>query len=926
METLGSCGAKYFSTLDLESGYFQVPISESSKPYTAFVTHDGLYEFNRMSFGFTNAPACFSRLMTRVLQNLNWEIALVYLDDIICFSKTFKEHISNLTAIFQRLRDANLTLKPAKCFFGREKIKFLGHIVSAKGLEPLPEKCAAVQGFPTPRKIRNVRAFLGLVGFYRKYIKDYSKIAAPLTDLTKKEVQFQWTDACEGAFQALKAKLTNAPILAYPDYSSDYILYTDASSEAIGMVLSQVQEGKERVISYGGKKISQSEKRFSTTERECLAVIVSLKHFETYLRGVHVTIVTDHAALKWILSQKQPKGHIARWVAFLQQSNYSIKHQPGKSLGNADGLSRREYDQSPADQISPQVSPHESPLDSELDKRIFVTDDHSKMANVSPIIFKGRRTRLKGQRTKQDFQPRIKLPEVEWSKDKIRECQLKDKNAGPMIHYFEKEVLAEDSKKAKEILLSCDTYFLEGGILYHLLDSKTVDPKRQIEEKGTCLVIPEELRYDVLTSAHGDLNSGHYGTQRSYSTLRLKYYWKGMYRDCKNFVVSCEKCNTKKNPVKAIKAPLQPLEPARINARWAMDIVHMPVTPRGNKYILTFTEYCSRYVEGFPLQNTQASTISRILVNEICFRYGTPQQLLSDLGSNFISELIRETCKLLGIERIYTSPYHPQTDGLLEKFHSTLGKNLAMYVSRDHRDWDLVLRRVLYGYNTSICIDSKQYSPFFLMFGREPYCPLDTILPTLHEVPNNIKEYVLLLSHARETSKMNVTESQEKIKKKYDESSSYDPLEPGELVWIFFPEINVGGSPKLFHNWSGPYLLMEKIGPTNFKVVQAHDLKPLKNPIHVNRMKRFHHRSIVPPLPERLEQLQDKQPADLQDLHIGDRAKLGQQTPTVEQNIPKQVQAEVDQLVDVEIPDPPVPRPEATEQVQTEDDVHQNMK
>ena len=223
LESLGSSKAKYFSTLDLQSGYHQVPIAKSSKQYTAFVTHDGLYEFNRMSFGLTNAPACFSRLMTHVLQNLNWEIALLYLDDIIVFSKDFKGHITNLEVIFQRLRQAKLTLKPSKCVFGRERIKFLGHVVSVAGLEPQPEKCA--------------------------------------------------------------------------DYNHDYILYTDASSEAIEMVLSQVQEGKERVISYGGKKLSPAEKRFSTTEQECLAVIVAMKHFESYLRGVHVMIVTDHAAL-----------------------------------------------------------------------------------------------------------------------------------------------------------------------------------------------------------------------------------------------------------------------------------------------------------------------------------------------------------------------------------------------------------------------------------------------------------------------------------------------------------------------------------------------------------------------------------------------------------------------------------------------------
>ena len=924
LESLGSSKAKYFSTLDLQSGYHQVPIAESSKQYTAFVTHDGLYEFNRMSFGLTNAPACFSRLMTRVLQNLNWEIALLYLDDIIVFSKDFEDHMTNLQAIFQRLRKANLTLKPTKCVFGREKIKFLGHIVSAAGIEPLPDKCQAVQEFPTPRKVRDVRAFLGLVGYYRKYIKDYSKIAAPLTDLTKKEIPFQWSDPCEAAFQTLKKKLTEAPILAYPDYNSDYILYTDASSEAIGMVLSQIQDGQEKVISYGGKKLSPAERKFGTTERECLAVIVAIKHFEPYLRGVHVTIVTDHVALKWILSQKQPKGRVARWVAYLQQFNYTVRHLPGNKLGNADGLSRRDYDLNSEDMLETSES-YESHIDKDLDKRIFLNYDPAteKTANVAPIVFKGRRTKLKGQRTAQELNPVILLPELSWTKDIVKKCQLKDKFAGAMLTYLENGTLPGD-KRDKEIILSSDHYFIEDNILYHLLDRRVNNPKRQIEEIRACLVIPEELKFDVLTSVHGDLSSGHHGTQKTYSTLRLKFYWKGMYKDCKNFVISCTKCNTRKNPVSPTKAPLQPLKPARVNERWAMDIVHMPISTRGNKYILTFTEYSTRYVEAFPIQNTQAITIAGILVNEICFRYSAPQQLLSDLGSNFISEVVKETCKLLGVERLYTSPYHPQTDGLLEKFHSTLKKNLSMYVARDHKNWDLFVRAVCYGYNTSVCIDSTQYSPFYLMFGREPFSPLDTILPAVQDLPNSIRQYALQLAYAREVAKNNVATCQEKIKTRYDETSNNVSFEPGELVWIFFPEINVGGSPKLFHNWSGPYLLMEKISPTNFKVVQAHDLKPLKNPVHVNRMKRFHHRAVVPPLPQDLQSLQSTESNDIQDLYPVDRSRLldmSQSQPvTISRgNTDAYNRQELDHLIDVEVGDSPVPSSEASAHDQQHD-------
>ena len=238
-----------------------------------------------------------------------------------------------------------------------------------------------------------------------------------------------------------------------------------------------------------------------------------------------------------------------------------------------------------------------------------------------------------------------------------------------------------------------------------------------------------------------------------------------------------------------------------------------------------------------------------------------------------------------------------------------------MYVSADHRDWDLYVRAVCYGYNTSVCIDSTQYSPFFIMFGREPYYPLDTVLPQLTDLPSTVSEHVLQLAHAREVAMSNVKECQHVIKKKYDRNANSDPLQPGELVWIFFPEINVGGSPKLFHNWSGPYLLTEKISPTDFKVAQAHDQKPLKNPIHVNRMKRFHHRSVVPPTPENLQQITQVR-HDVTDLHETDQVAFLEPTPlsTVAQfPLPREDQST--SQTDLELPDPPVPRPSVNKNV-----------
>ena len=866
LESLGASGAKYFTSLDLESGYWQLPVHPDSRQYTAFVTHDGLYQCKRMSFGLVNAPSVFSRLMSRVLQGLAWDICLVYLDDVIIFSSTFEEHLVRLRQVFDRFRDANLTLKPKKSFFGQKRIKFLGHYVSSEGIEPMPEKCKAVQEFPTPKKVKEVRSFLGLAGYYRRFIKDFSKIASPMIDLTKKDQEFRWTEECEQAFNDLKQRLISPPILAYPNYSEPYILQTDASRDSVGMILAQVQDSTERVIAYAGKRLSPNEKNYSTTEIEALAVIEGLKHFDPYLRGNHVTIVTDHSALVWLLAQKEPKGRIARWIAYLQQFDYSIEHKAGTKHANADGLSRRPYlEMSNPDTLVADDDILPPTEDDEVGKANVVRRKQSTKPNNRRFAVKRRN---KPQR------PVYKYPDISWTLDRVQECQRADQNINNIVMYIEQGTLPTDDAKAREILLTADNYVLDEGLLYHISGRQvpTANTKRQTDEFHVCLVVPKELRHDVLTSAHGDLGSGHYGTQRTYATLRLKYYWTGMYHDCKNWVLSCESCNMRKTPVRPTKAELHPLPAVMTNERWAMDIVTLPLTPRGNRYVLTFTEYNTRFVEAFAMKDTCAETIARTFVNEICFRYGAPQQLLSDLGANLVSEVMQQTCELLKVERIMTAPYRPQTDGLLEKYHGTMCKNLSMYVNDRHDDWDVLLKGVCYSYNTSVCTESTQYTPYYLMYGRTPLEPIDTIVVPNKAFRKEVGETIAQLQIARSVAKENVTERQKLMKERYDRNLCIRDFKPGDLVWIHFPEVMVGGSRKFFMNWSGPYIIVEKTSDTNFKVAQAHNSNILKNEIHVNRMKPFYHRAVLPPKPEQVTKQESVE--DIRDLHPSDTTPL----------------------------------------------------
>ena len=334
-------GAQYFTTLDLKSGYWQVPIKEEDKEKTAFRTSSGqLYEFNQLPFGLCNAPATFSRLMDRTLAGLAWNICLYYLDDIIVFSSTWAEHLERLRAVFERLRRANLKLGARKCHLAAREVSFLGYRVTPEGLEPEPRLMEAISKLPPPINVAEVRSFLGLVGYYRRFVKRFSDKAAPLNHLLHKDHPWKWTRECQEAFQTLKGEIASRPVSAYPDFSKPFRLYTDASNLGLGAILAQRQDGKERIICCASRTLNNAETNYSTTKKECLAVVWGVQVFRPFLVATHFEILTDHYALQWLRSMKSTSAILHRWAAALEDYRFTILHRPGKLQGHVDALSR----------------------------------------------------------------------------------------------------------------------------------------------------------------------------------------------------------------------------------------------------------------------------------------------------------------------------------------------------------------------------------------------------------------------------------------------------------------------------------------------------------------------------------------------------------------------------------------------------------
>ena len=294
-------------------------VEEADKEKTAFSTTQGHFEFNVMPFGLTNAPATFQRLMECALAGLTPTESLIYLDDIIVFSSTFDDHLQRLQHIFVRLREAGLQLKPSKCHFCLPEVRYLGHVVSGEGIKPDPKKVQCVKEYRTPSNVKDLRTFLGLANYYRKFVEGYAKLADPLYRLTKKTANgFLWTASCERAFETLKQRLTSPPILAYPKFDCEFTLTTDASEVAMGAVLSQVQDGKEKVVAYWSQQLDKSQRSYSTIEREALAVVAAVKEFYPYLYGFHFSIVTDHNPLTSLNWLRDVGVRLTRWILFLQ--------------------------------------------------------------------------------------------------------------------------------------------------------------------------------------------------------------------------------------------------------------------------------------------------------------------------------------------------------------------------------------------------------------------------------------------------------------------------------------------------------------------------------------------------------------------------------------------------------------------------------
>ena len=824
-------GAIYFSSLDLNNGYWQFPIKSSDREKTAFITQDGLYEFNKMPFGLTNAPALFQRAMDTILAGLKWNSCLVYLDDVVVFGPDFQTHLERLKLVFDRIREAGLTLKAKKCALGVKRMLFLGHIVDSEGIKMDPEKIVAVRDFPEPKTVTNIKSFIGLASYYRKFIKGFSKEIEPMTRLTRKNVEFSWGPEQDMAFNSVKERLMSYPILVHFNPALPIELHCDASGIGVGATLLHRVDNVEHVVSYASRLLTDCESRYSTTDKEALAVVWALEKFKHFLMGVEFTIYTDHKALCWLATKDRLPDRLQRWALQIQCFNFNIVYKTGKANGDADSLSRNPV--GPPEELADSHEKYSFLINEVEAEPLNLAEAQRQDSFLSVVIEALRSMEYYGGHMQDGANDGPMLGDSNGTEDQNDPI---DNIAGdePNTQYYDAHDKETETDEVQEVQ-GLENYCLDNGILY-----------KYVEGKGLRVCVPESLVEEILYAAHDDVYGGHLGIEKTMGKLEKRYFWPNMRQNVTRYIKSCIDCQTRKGARNQNSGLLCPIKVGGPFEMMGIDLLGpFPTSEMGNKYIIVASDYLTRFVEAKAVPKGSAWEVAKFLLEEVMCRYGAPSKLLSDRGSCFLSRVAKHCYQMMETRHISTTSYHPQTNGLVERFNKTLAIMMSMYVGKDQTDWDRALKFLVMAYNSSPNASTKA-TPFSLVYGREPRLPVDEIMgvPSLGVDLEDLDHIHKFMRESQEIARENIEISQEISAGYYNANKKEKIYSRGDKVLIYFPKRVKGKAEKLLHCFQGPYIVLEQKGPVNYEVkfegkAKASDI------VHVSRMKPYISREIV---------------------------------------------------------------------------------
>ena len=834
-------GSVLFTTLDLSMSLYCVPLHPSDRDKASFVTRKGQFRFKRMAMGLCNSPSAFSRLMSLVLRDLTYLICLSFIDDCLVIGRSFDEHLTNVETVLQRFEQANLRLKPKKCKFFQHQVNFLGHVVSQDGVGVDPRKTSVIKQWPFPKSISELRGFLGISGYYRAYIPNYSEVAAPLIEMLRKGVKVEATERRLKAFEALKNFLTNPPLLAMPSDEGEWVVDCDASSKSLGAVCSQFQGGRLRVIEYASRTLSRAEEAYCVTRREILSVVFALKHFRVYLLGRTFRLRTDHKILEFYNKTREPTGQITRYLDFLSDFDFQMEYRPGSKHTSCDSLSRIRPCEvnagGPCRQCHKRVGlDHVTTVTTRsMGRRNGEEAVESVSSTPEPPGDSGRNdepthhhrvSKKKNRHQKNTGLLGKTAPGAvsadcnQWTPELLRKEQEQDSDISEALQWVETnekppwKEMRPKSPMLRALWRQFSSLVVRDSVLCRIFHDAT----------GLAMfyqtVLPRSLRRSFLELIHADA-AGHLRLAKSMEQAQRRAWWLEWKTDLQIFIENCPKCAAYHRGNTPRQAYLNPMTLGSPAQRWTIDLVGILPMSSNCRFIFTAIDVFTKFAVAVPIRNKDAKTVARVMVEHIFLKWGLCLEVLSDLGKEFENELFQEIFNLLGIRKLRSSSYRPQTSGAIESWHRVLNSLLAKIVSENQKDWSQYVSYVVFCYNAS-CHSVTKFSPYFLQTGRDPRWTIDLLLDSSKDEDRTVPEYAQevrdRLTVANNLVRNNLQKAAASAAEWYDRKVHLRTFHPGDKVRLYYPRRYQGRSPKLQSNYLQTGEIVEKLNESTYLV------------------------------------------------------------------------------------------------------------
>ncbi|KAG7557039.1 Retrotransposon gag domain [Arabidopsis suecica] len=753
----------YYCFLDGYSGFFQIPIHPNDQEKTTFTCPYGTFAYKRMPFGLCNAPATFQRCMTSIFSDLIEETVEVFMDDFSVYGSSFSSCLLNLCRVLKRCEETNLVLNWEKCHFMVREGIVLGHKISERGIEVDKAKVDVMMQLQPPKTVKDIRSFLGHAGFYRRFIKDFSKLARPLTRLLCKETEFTFDEECLTAFKLIKEALVTAPIVQAPNWDYPFEIMCDASDYAVGAVLGQKIDKKLHVIYYASRTMDDAQVRYATTEKELLAVVFAFEKFRSYLVGSKVTVYTDHAALRHIYAKKDTKPRLLRWILLLQEFDMEIVDKKGIENGVADHLSRMRIED-------------EVPIDDSMPEEQLMA---FRQLNESSQTLKSL----------------------------VQVCAMKDKLPwyADYVNYL---VSGEEppnlsSNEKKKFFKDINHFYWDEPYLYTLCKDKIY---------RRC--VSEDEAEGILLHCHGSAYGGHFATFKTVSKiLQAGFWWPTMFKDAQQFISRCDSCQRKGNISRRNEMPQNPILEVEIFDVWGIDFMGPFPSSYGNKYILVAVDYVSKWVEAIASPTNDSRVVLKMFKTIIFPRFGIPRVVISDGGTHFINKVFENLLKKHGVKHKVATPYHPQTSGQVEISNREIKAILEKTVGITRKDWSAKLDDALWAYRTALKTPIGT-TPFNLLYGKSCHLPVELEYKAMWAVKllnfdiKTAEEKRLIQLNDLNEIRLEAYESsriyKERTKSFHDKKIISRDFKVGDQVLLFNSRLRLFPG-KLKSRWSGPF-------------------------------------------------------------------------------------------------------------------------